>query len=333
MLKIGLIGAGFMGSMHTNVYANIPEAQLVAMADLDEAKAAKLAPEARIYGRAEEMFATESLDVVDVCLPTYLHAEYVVKAAEAGMHVLCEKPMAMNTGEADRMIAATEKAGMTFMIAQCIRFWPEYMALKRIVDEGSLGKLTSLSCVRRSPTPTWSWNGWLLDPARSGGATLDLHVHDTDYILHLFGKPGSVFSSGVWDERGCVHIFTTYDFGPERSVFAEAGWDFEASFPFSMSFSAVFERGVVAMQPQLVVYETGKDPVTPELPKPDIGSVEGLGNISDLGGYYNEIRYFVDCLLKGEKPQIVTPGDAKDSVETVLAEMESAKTGKVVSLA
>lgn len=332
MLKIGLVGAGFMGQMHTNVYANIPEAQLVAVADLDEAKARELAPDATIYGTAEEMMKAESLDVVDVCLPTYLHAEYVVKAAQAGMHVLCEKPMAMTPAEADRMIEATEKAGVTFMVGHCIRFWPEYMALKDIVNKGTLGKLTSLSCIRRSPTPTWSWDGWLLNPERSGGMALDLHIHDTDYLLYLFGKPASVCSSGVWDERGCVHIFTTYDFRWKCSVFAEGGWDFPAAYPFSMSFSAVFERGGVAMQPEFVVYEAGKDPVSPELPKPDIGTVEGVGNISDLGGYFNEIRYFVDCLLKGEKPRIVTPRDAKDSVETLLAEMESAKTGKAVAL-
>ena len=321
-----------MGQMHTNVYANIPEAQLVAAADRDEAKAREVAPDAAVYGTAEEMLKAESLDVVDVCLPTYMHAEYTVKAAEAGAHVLCEKPMAMTLDEADRMIEAAEKAGVTFMIAHCIRFWPEYVVLKDIVDKKSLGELISLSCIRRSPTPTWSWDNWLLDPERSGGATLDLHIHDTDYVLYLFGKPASVFSSGIWDDRGCVHIFTTYNFGSERSVFAEGGWDFPDAYPFNMSFSAVFEQGAVAMQPDLVVYEAGKDPVSPELPKPDIEAVEGVGNISDLGGYFNEIRYFVDCLLEGKTPQIVTPQDAEDSLETVLAELESAKTGKEVAL-
>ena len=332
MLNVGLIGAGFMGQMHANVYANIPEAQLVAVADQDEAKAREIAPDVVVYGTAEEMLKTELLNIVDVCLPTYMHAEYTVKAAEAGAHVLCEKPMAMTLDEADRMIEAAEKAGVTFMIAHCIRFWPEYMVLKDIVDKGTLGKLTSLSCVRRSPTPTWSWDNWLTGPERSGGAALDLHIHDTDYVLYLFGKPASVFSSGIWDERGCVHIFTTYDYGSERSVFAEGGWDFPAAYPFNMSFSAVFEKGAVAMQPDLVVYEAEKDPVSPELPKPDIEAVQGVGNISELGGYFNEIRYFVDCILEGKKPQIVTPQDARDSLETVLAELESAKTGKEVVL-
>ena len=106
----------------------------------------------------------------------------------------------------------------------------------------------------------------------------------------------------------------------------------QGDYPDGDEFSAVFEQGVVAMQPDLVVYEAGKEPVSPELPKPDIEAVEGVGNISDLGGYFNEIRYFVDCILEGKKPQIVTPQDAEDSLKTVLAELESAKAGEEVAL-
>lgn len=336
-LKVGLIGAGFMGSMHSNVYANLSDAQLVAVADGESEKAAKIAPSAKVYTSAEEMLAEEKLDLVDVCLPTYLHAEYVIQAAEAGAHVICEKPMSMTLDEADRMIAATEKAEVSFMVAHCIRFWPEYRVLKEIVDKGTLGRITSLSCTRRSSTPTWSWTNWLMEPEKSGGAALDLHIHDTDYVLYLFGKPKAVLSSGIWDHRGCVHVFTTYRYDSDVSVFAEGGWDFPAPFPFNMAFSAVFEKGAVAMSlaqsPTLLVYEGDKDPVAPELPKPDLEGVEAGGNISELGGYFNEIQYFVECILSGKKPKIVTPQDARDSIETVLAEMESTKTGQPVSLA
>jgi len=75
------------------------------------------------------------------------------------------------------------------MVAQVIRFWPEYVKLKEIFDSGSLGKMVSISCARLSPTPTWAWNNWLLDSERSGGALLDLHIHDTDFLLYLLGKP------------------------------------------------------------------------------------------------------------------------------------------------
>ena len=88
----------------------------------------------------------------------------------------------------------------------------------------------------------------------------------------------------------------------------------------------------LAQSPTLLVYEGDEEPVAPELPKPDLEGVEAGGNISDLGGYFNEIKYFVDCILAGKKPAIVTPQDARDSLETVLAEMESTKTGQSVSL-
>ena len=337
MLKVGIVGAGFMGGMHSNVYANLPKTKLVAVADLsaERAKELNLPEDAAIYSSIEELLEKVDVDLVDICLPTYLHAENVVKAAQAGKHILCEKPMAMTLDEADAMIEATEKAGVSFMVGHCIRFWPEYQVLKDIVDKGTLGQLTSLFCSRLSPTPTWSWDNWLLEPKRSKSATLDLHIHDTDYILYLLGKPISVFSRGRKDEKGWVHIFTGFKYASNIAVAALGGWDLPASFPFNMAFLAAFERGVVEMDlgktPTLTVYEADKEePYALPLPKPEVEAVESGGNISELGGYFSEIQYFTDCILAGEKPTIVTPQTSRDSLETVLAEIESVETGKEV---
>lgn len=339
MLKVGIVGAGFMGSMHANVYANLPDASVTAVADLYAEKARKLnLPHgAQIYSSIEELLGKSGVDLVDICLPTYLHAESVVKAAQAGRHIMCEKPMALTLDEADSMIQAADKADVGLFVAHCIRFWPEYQVLKEFFDKGTLGPLTSLACSRMSPLPTWGWDNWLLEPHRSKSAALDLHIHDTDYILYLLGKPVSVFSRGKHDEKGWVHIFTEFKYPSNVAVTALGGWDFPPNFAFNMAFLAVFERGAMQMDlaktPSFVVYEEGvEQPYTPPVPKPQVGAVESGGNISDLGGYFNEIQYYINCLLAGERPTIVTPHTSRDSVETVLAEIQSAETGKEVFL-
>ena len=336
MLKVAVVGAGFMGTMHRNVYAQLKDVQVVAVVDGEEEKARKIASGAKVYTCMDDMLDKEKPDLVDICLPTYLHAEHVVKAAEAGAHVLCEKPMAMNLEEADRMIEAAERAGVFFMVAHCIRFWPEYVAFKEILDGGSLGGLRSLSLVRLSPTPTWSWEDWLMWASRSGSAALDLHIHDTDYVLYLFGTPKAVWSKGTWVGDGCVHIFTLYDYGDGPAVSAEGGWDMPPSYPFHMDFRATFDKGAVQMssarQPTMTVYPAEGEPYPPALPKPDLRGVEAGGNISEMGGYFNEIKYFVECILEGRKPEVVTPRDARESLRVVLAEMESARKGEPVEL-
>lgn len=339
MLKVGIIGAGFMGETHGNVYAGLPETQLVAVADIQAERAERLASshKAKAYSDPDEMIGEEEMDIVDVCLPTYLHCEYVVKAAQAGKHVLCEKPMAMNLDEADQMIGATGQAGVKFMIAQCIRFWPEYMFLKQTMEKGTYGTLLSLSCQRLSPTPKWSWRNWLFDPKRSGSAALDLHIHDTDFIIYLLGKPKSVLSTGTKDRTGWTHIFTLYNYGPGIAVQAEGGWDFPAKFPFIMSFRALFEEGMIdfdfTRSETLLVYEGDKGPFSPEIPKPEVkGAKESIGNIAALGGYFNEIQYFVKCILEDKSPSVVTPKDSRTSLEVTLAEIRSAEKGEVVEL-
>ena len=335
MLTVGVVGAGFMGQMHANVHSNLPNVKLVGVADIVPSKAAELAGKfgARAYPSFEAMIEGANPDLVDITLPTYLHCEYVLRAAKIGKHILCEKPMARSLAEADRMVAAVKKARVKFMTAHCIRFWPEYVALKQIVDSKKLGKLTSLYLSRMSPLPTWSWNGWLLDPRKSGSALLDLHIHDVDYVLHLLGKPKSVMSVAARSKIGLSHVFTTYQY-PGKAVVALGGWDMPAKFPFKMAFRANFEKGTVGCStgrtPTMLVYEVDKEPYEPEIKRPKAeGAVTG-GNLSDLGGYYNEIKYFTDCIAAGKDPKTVTPMDARNSVALVMAEEKSALTGKPV---
>ncbi|MEA3485508.1 MAG: Gfo/Idh/MocA family oxidoreductase, partial [Candidatus Aerophobetes bacterium] len=214
MVKVAILGAGFMGSMHAECYNNLSNAKLSAIADTDLARAEKLAKKygVKAYSKPEELFKEKDIEIMDICLPTFLHKEYVIKAAQARKNILCEKPIALKVEDAEEMIEAANKVGVKFMVAQVIRFWPEYIKLKEIFDKGSLGEIVSISCTRLSPTPTWAWNSWLLDSEKSGGALLDLHIHDTDFLLYLLGKPISLLSLVPKSSLKYAHVFTPFLF-------------------------------------------------------------------------------------------------------------------------
>lgn len=340
MKKVAIIGLGFMGTMHAQIYKQLRDASLVAVVDKQQAKAkralAKLEIQAEVFGTLEDLLMGGEVDVVDVCLPTDLHAPFALKAIAAGKHVFCEKPLALTKADGQKIAAAAKKAGITFQVGQCIRFWPEYMAFEAFVKSGKAGKLLSLSLQRRAGRPTYSVEDWLNDGKRSGGAALDLHIHDTDFVHHLLGRPDAVTSVGTHDASGWSHIFTTYHF-KSLAVTAEGGWNYPKNWGFQMAFQAVFERAAVEFDsgasPTLTVTLGGGKKQPLPYKQPGAGeSTTGAGNLSSLGGYYNELAAFVSCLEQKRQPQIATGDQAAASLATVLAEMQSATLGRTVKL-
>ena len=341
MLKIGLVGYGFIGGMHSSCYAATGKAQVVAVADVepDRRASAEAALGCQTYASIEDMLSSADIDIVDICTPTYLHRQHAITAAEAGKHILCEKPMALSTEDCDAMIAAANKAGVSMMVGHVIRFWPEYQVVKDIIDSGKYGKVLWLSARRLSPPATWAWQGWLADPAKSGGAIHDLHIHDQDYIEYLIGSPSKVSSIGIPGPKGGFDSAMTlgFDHSSGANSYAECSLDLAPGFPFTMSLIVAAEKATIKLDssasPSLMVYPVDGENYAPELPTQDISSSpESAGNISSLGGYFNEINYFVDCIIAGKKPEIVTPESARNAVRIVLAAAKSAKTGNAVDL-
>ena len=340
MVKVGIVGVGFMGKMHFNVYKNYPKARVVALADVDPVKRAgdwsriggnvedKRAANVdlsgiRVYSKAEELFKDENVDVVDITLPTFLHAKYAVAALKAGKHVICEKPMALTLADCDKMMAAADAAKRTLVIAHCIRFWPEWTVLKQIIKSGKYGRVKAARFYRMSLTPTWSWTNWLLDGKRSGGALVDLHVHDVDYVNYAFGVPKAVQSSGVVggvSKTGIDSISTQYLYTGGPQVVAEAHWMAAPGFGFTHGFHAVLEGATIEFDSKtntpLTVHESSGKSIQPKKPEND--------------GYVTELRYFVDCIAAGKKPTTVTARDGRNALKVALAEDRSVRTRKPV---
>jgi len=334
-LRIGIVGIGFMGRMHFGKYQGIPGAKVAAICDIDPKKRAGDWSSIggniggagkrtdlrgiRVYSDARRMFADPGLDVVDITLPTFLHARYAVMALKAGKHVICEKPIAINSREAARMVKAARKSGRKLFVAQCIRFWPHYAVAQEIVKSGKYGKVVSAVFRRLSSTPTWSWKNWLQDPGKSGVAALDLHIHDTDFVLYCFGKPRTVSShyAGLGKRRP-DHIVTSFGYGPGKMVLAEGAWEYAAGYPFSMSFTIAMERATLDCPPTLQMKLHLKKGGTKDVKVP-------AGD-----GWGHELAHFIGCLRKKRASKVVTPEGAMESVKLVEAEVKSALTGKPV---
>lgn len=323
MLKVGLIGCGFMGSMHANCYNNIAGAKVVAVADLRRDKAEELAKlsDAEIYATGKELIEKADVDVIDICLPTYLHAEHALLAMDKVKYVFVEKPVTLTLEEGKALIEKAEKTGAQVQVGQVIRFWDEYVELAKIVASGKYGKVVNANFRRLSPIPTWGWEDWLFDAKKSGGAGQDLHVHDIDYVLSLFGEPKKFFSakSTLGRENDYVSTLLQYD---DFVVSVEGTWALPESYPFTATFRVVFENATLENAGgKLMCYDKdGAHQIVIE--KVELAG-EGYkgGNVSDLGGYYNELVYFCDKANKGEKIEKATVCDAVASLDFLLKEL------------
>ena len=311
MKKVALIGIGGMGFVHYNAYKKIEGAKVIAVADprVDMAKEKIGEDDVKVYATIEELFANEKPDMVDVCTPSYMHADLSIYAMERGCDVLCEKPMSVSEEDTVRIIEAQERTGKTFMVAHVVRFMAPYVYLKSVIDSGELGKPVHIHMKRISTVPRWSWENWMRQPAKSGAAPIDLSIHDIDFAQYAFGAPKTV--SGVHkvmtaDDSYLVSNLVYDDF----AVTIIGGW-YAAEIPFNASYTAIFEKGSV-------ISEGGKltkngEPV--DLAVSDVGTEDTGINISATDGYSEEIAYFIRCLETGKKPDMVTPASSQNSVK------------------
>ena len=338
MLRVGIVGFGFMGRMHYTCWKAAADAQIAAVCDANpnivedtnravgHIEAAESGIDLRgipLYRDLDAMLAKAKLDAISLALPTHLHPDCTVKALEAGVHVLCEKPMALSVADCRRMIDAAEKTGKVLQIGHCVRFWPEYAKAKEITDGGRYGKVVAATFQRLGAAPTWSEDNWFLDEQRSGGMVLDLHIHDTDYVQYLLGMPKAVCSHTAASPNGAaLHVVTQYIYRADKVVTAEGGWAMMPGFGFEMSFNIALEKATLVYdltrEPMFKVCPAEGDPFTPEVASGD--------------GYSRQTEHFIKT-IKGEKTeQVTTLEQSLNSVRIVEAEKESASTGRRVEL-
>lgn len=295
MLKVGLVGVGGISGAHIPVWEEMENAELVALCDIRPERMEKYSGK-RCYTDFDEMLEKEEFDILDICLPTYLHADFAIKAMEKGINVITEKPISLKEEDVDRVYGAAEKNGVKFMVAQVLRFWPEYVLLKEIYDTKKYGKLLSGTMIRLGGFPKWTWDNWMADEKRSGLVPFDLHIHDLDFMVYAFGKPEVKYQSRTkLPDRDYICI--NYDFG-EFSVNCESSW-YATDFPFAAEFRFQFEDAVVSNENgKMIIYLEGDEKI--DLSQEAEGDTGDI-NLPKSNAYANEIHYFADC-VENNKP-------------------------------
>jgi len=338
-LKVGVIGLGSMGSTHLDIYSQISEVEVVAVADpnksrLDgsnkaegnisgQAQGSVAGLEAKQYIDGMDLIDDPDIELVDICVGTNLHFVFVEAALAKGKHVLVEKPLARTYDEAKKIVDLALNSSTNIMSAMCLRYWPAWVWLKKAIDNKEYGECLSLTCKRQTSHPPGTFYS---NDDECGGALLDLHVHDTDFINYCFGMPRAVFSQGYKGPSGGIdHVATHYIYDQSQNtplVTAEGAWTMQEGYGFNMSYTANFEKATACYlldsEETLKLFRSGHQPETIELK-------EGMG-------YEFEIRSFVDDILSNKTININLLKQAAESVAIIEAEMVSIKSCSVVTL-
>jgi predicted dehydrogenase len=336
-MNIGLLGLGFMGSTHLRAIRRIPGVRLAAVMDSNEARlSGDLSgiqgnlggPGEKMdfsgvaqYRASEEILADPSVDAVDICLPTFLHAPLTTQALRMGKHVLVEKPMALSGADCERMCDEAARSGRVLMVAHVVRFFEPYRELTRLVKSGRLGAIRSCLFRRRTAVPTWG--PWEFDKSKSGGGVFDLLIHDVDMALGLFGLPEAISATGYEDMANGVDMVTSeFHYRDIGSVTISGGWHHIGGYPFSMEFTVVAERGVVEFN------SAGRPPTVYWAD----GTTGGLA-AGDGDPYQAEIEHFIGCCRAGLPPEAGAPADSALAVKAALTMVEArARRGEKISL-
>ncbi|MEG2207946.1 MAG: Gfo/Idh/MocA family oxidoreductase [Clostridia bacterium] len=336
-MKVGLIGCGGMGMVHNRSLKALCAThgvEVTAIADCREEflnKGAALWPQAARYATGMELLQNAEIELVHICLPSYLHTTHAVFAMEKGMHVMLEKPACLTREDCQLLLDTQRRTGAKVMVGQVLRSFSEYAYLKAAYEDGRFGKLRSVMMQRVSGDVRWGFEDWFHDAQRSGSVALDLHIHDLDFLRYLLGEPDAVkvmeataFCSGMVN-----HIITSYRFGEVQAV-AEGVWDLSPALPFEASFRACFEEATLVFnsraKPSIKVYHRDGSITEPPQVEEVVADEQSEGlNIEARGPYYEEIKYFIECLQQNHPNTRAPLSEGVASVQLALEEYEMAQ--------
>lgn len=327
-MKIGFIGAGAMAGVYADRIAGLPGTEVAAVASPNSAEAfvAEHVPDATAYASAETLCEDGDCDAVAVLTPTHTHQEMVELAADHGLDVICEKPLARTLQEAYAIRDAVEEAGITFLTAHVVRFFPEYAAAKTRVDDGAIGD-PGIARTRRAFGYEGA-RGWFDDQEKSGGVLLDLAIHDFDYLRWAVGEVEHVFTRhSEWSKDARSEVSLTLLRFENGAVGHVEGWWIEVpSVPFTAAFELAGDEGLI---------EYDNDDVAPvktyrqddvHVPRDPVGHDVPIAE----DGYYRQLEHFAEC-VRGEAEPAVPVEEGIESMKVALAAIESAKRGEPVA--
>ena len=329
-LGIGVVGLGFMGRTHLAAFGRASGCEVVAVADRDAARLTgestgdgnfDTGGEERLFDPSVVSTCEDAMELIDhpdvqlvsITTPTPTHRGLAHAVIASGRHLLVEKPVDLDPRVIRDLAAEASEAGVLAMPAHCMRFWPAWAWMKARLDAGTYGRCLAASFLRCGAPPGWNPE-FYLDDAKSGGAIVDLHIHDTDFVLHCFGIPTAVASEG--SRR---YVTTRYEYADGPEVVAEGGWleDPEAGFTMKASFECekatmTFELG---REPEVVVEHEGGSPT--HHPEASEGGT----------GYDGQVERLLAAIRSGASTPPVTLDDAAETARVLQAEIRSMESG------
>jgi predicted dehydrogenase len=338
MVRIGIVGVGFMGMIHFLAARALQGAQVTALCSRDPKKLAgdwrdihgNFGPPGTVmdlstlkkYQHLDDLLADPDVDLVDVCNPTHLHPETARRALEAGKHVLVEKAIALTPEGADAMVQAAARAGKLLMVAHVLPFFPEFSYAAEAIRSGRWGRVLGAHFKRIIARPDWSAD--IGDASKTGGPAVDLHIHDTHFIGLVCGVPQRVFSSGVVQNGAVNYLTTHYLYGPGGpAVSCSSGALAQKARPFVHGYEIYLERATL-------VYESGSCPLTvltadsQEQPR-----LEGGGEATTA--FTLELQSAVDGVREGREPALLSGQLARDALVLCHKECQSVLSGEAVA--
>ena len=327
-MKVGIVGTGVMGQTHLEAWsqAGIPVAACLTR---NPGKLQKSFAGHGIQALADWSEFLAAVDIVDICTPTHLHSECVEKAALAGKHIICEKPLALNLQDGRRMLDICRREGVSFFPAHVLRFFPEYRSAADAVAAGRIGTPAVIRLSRESFCPDKTGDNWFLDPARSGGMILDLMLHDFDYARLLAGEVRTVYARSLQPEDAVSGDHALVILEHENGVLTHVQGSWKLPKPhFRTSFEIAGTEGVIRSDSEQA------NPLRPLLHTSETESKEVAlpsGSVED-NPYRTELAAFHQSLNDSSMELPVTAEDAWESLAVALAAVESARTGKMIHL-
>jgi UDP-N-acetylglucosamine 3-dehydrogenase len=323
VLRVGVIGAGFAGAMHARSAQGLEDVTVTAVAAITPEEAKPLATEigARVAPSASALCVSDDVDLVVVASPTFLHAEHAIAAAKAGKHVFCEKPLARTLAEGERIVKACADAKVSLAVGHVVRYFPEYQAAKRMLDDGTLGR-PAMATMTRGNFSVGSARPWYLDPAKSGGVVLDLMLHDLDTVRWWFGEPKRIYARRMTAGTGGLeYAIATLRYEDRPIVHIEGSWAEHGG--FRTGYELRGEKGMLvhdsrAASPFVVQSPSGAA-APPMMATPTLGE----------SPYRRQLRDLFARIRRGEAP-LVDGREGLRSLALGLAVIDAADRGTVV---
>lgn len=328
MLRVGLVGCGTIGSVHATGYTRMQNAELAGIVEVREEYGRAMAEQFHTtwYPNIEMLLEREEVDVIDICVPTYMHRGYVEIAAQAGKHVICEKPMARTLDDAQAMIDVCEENGVRLFIAHVLRFFPQYRKAYELLQAGAVGQVGTVRTTRGGVFPV-SWNDWYASVEYSGTLIVDMMIHDFDFLRWCFGDVQRVFAKSLCgrDLNRIDHAFVSLRFANGVIGHVEGTWAYPSGFHTRIEIAGT--HGV------LEHVSDEEMPICIALHE-QINRSDGVAvpeSPLEKDPYQTELEHFLACIQSGSEP-IVTARDAYEALRISLAALESAATGRPIEL-